>query len=448
MKLRLRLQPSRVETAPNNADGPLNGFARTESTDAKELHHQLMAIQIRIQAMEELDAVEIRNQFGDTAARQVFNFPSRSYQVNETRATSDRRRNKSFNCAARCIRVNPVLEMDGSLQDKESVPVLESPQGEYYTDYPDDTTSENNASDLELPKLEKQRAESICSFQIKDEIIIKNRIPRDQVLVQEFVSRGGFGKVYKGTYNGQAVAIKTMSDVETFVKEIKMMAWLRHPNIVQFIGVAWNSREDFCCVMEYMDGGDLRALLNKYTELNRPTGFDFSKIMIAFQVARALAYLHSSKVRVLHRDLKSKNILLNQTLDAKLTDFGVSREQIVGPMTAEVGTSLWMAPEVMTGKQYDEKADIFSFGVVLSELSMHTLPYSHVKVRPGANHQLTILRRVAMGELSVKFPDTGPQSMAKLGLACVSMDPRKRPRAVEALRTVHDALMQKAKALV
>ncbi|KAL3666319.1 hypothetical protein V7S43_008571 [Phytophthora oleae] len=87
---------------------------------------------------------------------------------------------------------------------------------------------------------------------------------------------------------------------------------------------------------------------------------------------------------MLRRDLESKNIL----------DFGVPREQAVGPMTAELGTSLWMAPEVM---QYDEKADMFSFGVVLSELSMHKLPYSHVENRPEANQQLMILRRVAMG---------------------------------------------------
>uniref|UniRef100_H3G7N6 Protein kinase domain-containing protein n=1 Tax=Phytophthora ramorum TaxID=164328 RepID=H3G7N6_PHYRM len=66
---------------------------------------------------------------------------------------------------------------------------------------------------------------------------------------------------------------------------------------------------------------------------------------------------------VIHRDLKSKNILLNEHLEAKLSDFGVSRERITGTMTAGVGTSLWMAPEVMMGGKYDAKADMFSFGV-------------------------------------------------------------------------------------
>ncbi|KAF1779504.1 Protein kinase-like domain [Phytophthora cactorum] len=226
------------------------------------------------------------------------------------------------------------------------------------------------------PEWEKS-AHSYTEFYTDDSIINKARIPREKVVLQEFISRGAFGKVYKGTYNGQLVAVKTMSDVDTFVKEVKMACTMSHPNIVQFIGVAWNYREDFCCVMEYMDGGDLRGREPSH-------GFDAAKITIALHVAHALAYLHSRDVPVIHRDLKAKNILLNEALGAKLTDFGVSRERVDRTMTADVGTSLWMAPEVMMGNAYDEKADVFSFGVVLSELSMHSMPYSHTK-RPGSS---------------------------------------------------------------
>ncbi|KAK1933914.1 Serine/threonine-protein kinase TNNI3K [Phytophthora citrophthora] len=285
---------------------------------------------------------------------------------------------------------------------------------------------------------------SLTEFKTDDPVLIKARIPRGKVEVHEFISRGAFGKVYKGTYSGQLVAVKTMSDVETFVQEIKMAQSMSHPNVVQFIGVAWNYREDFCCVMEYMGGGDLRGLLDKYEEENRKTGFNSGKLTIALHVAHALAYLHSRDVPVLHRDLKSKNILLNEALGAKLTDFGVSRERVDRAMTADVGTSLWMAPEVMIGNAYDEKADIFSFGVVLSELSTHTLPYAHAK-RPGSNEQLSplvILHRVATGTLSVEFSKSDPQTMVRLGLACVSMDPNKRPTAAEAMRVLHAILMQ------
>ncbi|KAG6604543.1 uncharacterized protein IUM83_14135 [Phytophthora cinnamomi] len=163
---------------------------------------------------------------------------------------------------------------------------------------------------------------SFTEFYTDDKVINKARIPREKVVVHEFISRGAFGKVCKGTYNGQPVAVKTMSDVVTFMKEIKMAATMSHPNIVQFIGVA-------------------------YEEEKRPTGFDADKLKIALQVAHALAYLHSREIPVIHRDLKSKNILLNEALGAKLTDFGVSRERADRAMTADVGTSLWMAPEVM-----------------------------------------------------------------------------------------------------
>lgn len=213
-----------------------------------------------------------------------------------------------------------------------------------------------------------ERSISFTALPSDDEVINKTLIPREEVVVHEFLSGGTFGAVYRGTYDRKPVAVKVMSDPSAFIKEVKLAVTMSHPNIVQFIGVVLHSSKVFCSVMELMDGGDLRGLMDKYQEIDHPAGFDFTKIKIAFHVARALTYLHSRDAPVIHRDLKSKNILLNQALDAKLTDFGVSRERVVGPMTADVGSSLWMAPEVMVGQPYDEKADMFSFGVVLSEL--------------------------------------------------------------------------------
>jgi hypothetical protein len=351
--------------------------------------------------------------------------------------------------AAHLLSKRGVPRLLGPLRDKLSsgsgeFPAVE-PEPELKGSFDSQGTVSKDSFDSELTAGSEASTVSVSysEFSTDDEVINKARIPRDKVTVHEFISRGAFGKVYKGTYNGQQVAIKTMADVETFVKEIKMCASMSHPNVVRFIGAAWNYREDFCCVMEYMGGGDLRGLMDKYEEEKRPRGFDQGKIMIALHVAHALAYMHSRDVPVIHRDLKSKNILLNEALGAKLTDFGVSRERVDRAMTADIGTSLWMAPEVMVGSAYDEKADIFSFGVVLSELSVHSLPYSHAK-RPGSKQQLSplvILHRVATGTLSAEFSKAGPQTMARLGLACVSMDPTKRPTAAESMRILHSALM-------
>ncbi|KAI9996426.1 hypothetical protein PInf_014149 [Phytophthora infestans] len=107
-------------------------------------------------------------------------------------------------------------------------------------------------------------------------------------------------------------------------------------------------------------------------------------------------------VTCIHRDLKSRNILLNQSREAKLTDFCISNERIDRTMTAGVGTSLWMAPEVMLGEKYDVKADVFSFGVVLSELDVHTLPYAQTKQR-SLDTTATLLQKITAGEARVEF---------------------------------------------
>ncbi|POM78086.1 TKL protein kinase [Phytophthora palmivora] len=286
-----------------------------------------------------------------------------------------------------------------------------------------------------------------------DEVIATARIPREKVVIQRHICRGGGGEVYFGLFNQQQVAIKmllpemrkSVKHVNAFLAEVKFMATLDHPRIVQFVGVAWDSLTDLCVVSEFMEGGDLRALLTSYEDENQAKGFDRTKVTIALHLAHALTYLHSLDTPVLHRDLKSKNVLLTSDLEAKLTDFGISREQADKTMTAGVGTSLWMAPEVMLGERYNDKADMFSFGVVLSELDLHVLPYSHAKEKGGSGRKIpdtVILQMVALGKLRVEFSSSSLESMVELGLSCVSLDPKERPTAAEALYRLHTILSQ------
>ncbi|KAG2781465.1 hypothetical protein Pcac1_g8570 [Phytophthora cactorum] len=105
-----------------------------------------------------------------------------------------------------------------------------------------------------------------------DDVITAKRIPRDKVKVKKLLSRGAFGEVYSGMFNGQQVAVKmlipatrsSIQHVNDFLAEAKMTATMEHPHIVRCIGVAWDSLSDLCVVLEFMDGGDLRALLDKY----------------------------------------------------------------------------------------------------------------------------------------------------------------------------------------
>lgn len=318
----------------------------------------------------------------------------------------------------------------------------------------------------------------------EDAAIVAARIPFDKVEVGQLLSRGGYGEVYKGTYREQVVAIKKLlpetrkdlAHIENFLTEIKLQAMLDHPHIVALLGVAWESLSELYAVSEFMAGGDLRALLQSYKQRRSTTlrasspprpGFNAAKVRIALHVAHALTYLHSLQPPVLHRDLKSRNVLLSDTLDAKLTDFGSSRvratTQSQATMTAGVGSSLWMAPEVMVGQRYDDKSDVFSLGVVLSELDTHELPYANAK---GSHHELkssstgsgsestastgsssgrslpetAILQLVSTGRLQVQFSRACPPVMEALARRCISVDPRERPTAAEVLYQLHVVL--------
>lgn len=209
---------------------------------------------------------------------------------------------------------------------------------------------------------------------------------------------------------------------------------------MEFVGVAWDSLSELCLVSELMEGGDLRALLKMFARVeHRPKGFDADKTRIAMDIADALGYLHSQTPPVVHRDLKSRNVLLDKHRNAKLADFGIARERIDSTMTAGVGSSLWMAPEVLVGERYDEKADIYSFGVVLSELDTHKLPYWRLRDPKDGSRQIpnvTLLQLVSMGKLTVEFSTSScllTTQMIELGQKCVARKPSDRPSAVELL---------------
>jgi serine/threonine-protein kinase TNNI3K len=311
-------------------------------------------------------------------------------------------------------------------------------------------TQEQRTSSLTDPRqIELLGQEGMWS----DDVITAKRIPRRDIQMQQLISRGAYGEVYKGVFEDTLVAVKvlspetrsTISYVNAFLAEAKLTASMDHPHVVSVIGVAWKSLSDLCIVMEYMEGGDLRSLLNEYQRAGHPVGIDREKATIALHVSHALTYLHSLSPAVIHRDLKSRNILLSRDRQAKLTDFGISRERLDQTMTAGVGTSLWMAPEVMLGERYDDKADMFSFGVVLSELDVHTLPYAQAKAKTCDSNgkplpSAVLLQQVAMGKVAVEFSVSSPSSLVELGRACVSVDPRQRPTAAEALYKLQLAL--------
>lgn len=179
--------------------------------------------------------------------------------------------------------------------------------------------------------------------------------------------------------------------IRDFHSEVALMRALRHPNIVIFMGLVM---DPVCLVTEYCHNGNLFDLLHDTIEDEQGEHYAVKipwqrRVRIALDVARGMNFLHTSTPVIIHRDLKSLNILVDEKWTAKVSDFGLSRFKVLieslylikqsatahGMMTGQCGTYQWMAPEVIGGHIYTEKADVFSFGINLWELLTRKIPY-------------------------------------------------------------------------
>ncbi len=193
------------------------------------------------------------------------------------------------------------------------------------------------------------------------------------------------------------------------------MEVVRHPNIVLFLG-ACTKPPKLCIILEYCEMGSLWTLLH-FTKTELPWKL---RKQIALDIARSVNYLHCFPTPLLHRDLKSLNVLLDNNLTAKLADFGWARMKET-VMTGKIGTYQWMAPEVIASSHYTEKADVYSFGVILWEIACRKPPYYGIEVSEVAH-------RVVHQNYRPPIKDgDAPYSWVALTKRCWQKDPGKRP---------------------
>ncbi|KDO28960.1 TKL protein kinase [Saprolegnia parasitica CBS 223.65] len=280
------------------------------------------------------------------------------------------------------------------------------------------------------------------------------RIDHKEIVMQQTIASGGFGVVYLARYHSMDVAVKRMlpsavegnSDgVRDFMDEIRLCAQLDHPHIVRFIGVSWSTLKDLSAVLEFMPNGDLATLVRakddddsqrssaalKLVWPAQTSVKTYSKVQVLSDVIAGLSYLH--ELHVIHRDLKAKNVLLGAQFEAKLSDFGTSRQVVMdATMTAEIGTIAWIAPEILKGDRYSESADMYSFGVLLSEVDTGESPYGNaVSTNGTALPKPVIAMMVIEGELRPSFTDECPPEVLSIAQRCLDNDPRQRPSALD-----------------
>lgn len=257
------------------------------------------------------------------------------------------------------------------------------------------------------------------------------------------LGQGGYGSVYKGTLlDGREIAVKrlffnTRQWIDQFFNEVTLISQVQHKNLVKLLGCSVEGPESLL-VYEYLRNTSLDHYLfdvAKKSALNWERRFE-----IILGMAEGLAYLHSaSVVRIIHRDIKASNVLLDDRFRAKISDFGLARyfgEDQTHLSTGLAGTFGYMAPEYIVHGQLTEKADIYSYGVVVLEIitgkknqnSISTSSEGHSLMHQIWQHYNSdSLIRLLDSDLKGKCTPEVALSIFHVGLLCVQASPTLRP---------------------
>ncbi|KAJ6970018.1 probable serine/threonine-protein kinase SIS8 isoform X1 [Populus alba] len=253
-------------------------------------------------------------------------------------------------------------------------------------------------------------------------------IPWDEISLGERIGLGSYGEVYRGDWHGTEVAVKRFLDQDItgeslaeFRSEVRIMKRVRHPNVVLFMGAVTRA-PNLSIVTEFLPRGSL------YRLLHRPNNQldERRRLRMAFDAARGMNYLHNCTPMIVHRDLKSPNLLVDKNWVVKVCDFGLSRMKHSTFLSSRstAGTAEWMAPEVLRNEPSDEKCDVYSFGVILWELSTLQQPW-------GGMNPMQVVGAVGFQHRRLDIPNDMDPAIADIIRNCWKTDPKLRPTFTE-----------------
>eukprot|EP01100_Stratorugosa_tubuloviscum_P013982 TRINITY_DN7226_c0_g1_i1.p1 TRINITY_DN7226_c0_g1~~TRINITY_DN7226_c0_g1_i1.p1 ORF type:complete len:763 (-),score=369.26 TRINITY_DN7226_c0_g1_i1:12-2300(-) len=263
----------------------------------------------------------------------------------------------------------------------------------------------------------------------------------EELKFKKCLGEGTSAKVYRGVYRNQEVAIKVMKDAaekkdDEFYKEFSIVSSLRSPYVVFFYGACVSP--SFCMVLEFCAFGTLYDVLN-----DAEIDFPWQRVFRAsIQTMKGIVCLHSWKPQIVHRDLKSLNLLVDENWVVKVSDFGLSRFTSGGSLNTlnELrGTYAYTAPEVYFGEKYTDKADIFAFGIILWEMVKRCMtgeyqqPYGD---QPQLVLDFQIIIQTAKKNLRPTIPPNCPQFLIDVMQKCWGGDPITRYSSLELLEEI------------
>eukprot|EP00041_Stephanoeca_diplocostata_P038888 m.1565248 g.1565248 ORF g.1565248 m.1565248 type:complete len:2437 (-) comp25287_c0_seq22:480-7790(-) len=406
------------------SDAPVTeGDARTDSGAADDLY-------LNIEDSSEQQALWTENQYDASAVeRLVANVMDKTNARGETPAESGKRKLRKVLNVLRFAKLSEVAA---------EVPDESEPGARIVLENKVDIMSSVSAKFKE--KVQK-------AWLIKD----------TDIEFHEHLANGAYSEVYRGALGHRIVAVKTLKlpshgdavtgDVD-FEREVTLMQRLRHPQLLAFHGAGIRANGCPFIVIQHMSSGALSDVLASDTPLTCS-----QRIAMALEVALGLRYLHS--LAIMHRDVKSDNCLVDDTLHVKLSDLGTSREEPGSQAPAQVpfspfltqappqpspsvrktlthglGTALWMAPELFAGAGYDRKIDVYAFGVVQWELLTRALPWEHLRTATAyATFVSAVQTAVLAGERPRIPADTDfADAFVQLMHRCWAQDASDRPQ--------------------
>ncbi|XP_039158977.1 putative leucine-rich repeat receptor-like serine/threonine-protein kinase At2g19230 [Eucalyptus grandis] len=286
----------------------------------------------------------------------------------------------------------------------------------------------------------------------------------------QVIGEGGFGKVYLGALdNSTVVAVKILSQsskqgYKEFQAEARLLMIVHHRNLVSLFGYC-NESKHMALIYEYMANGNLRQHLSATGKVKIPPTEDHPKVLtwskrlhIAVDAAQGLDYLHNGcKPPIIHRDLKTTNILLNEDFQAKIADFGLSRafatENDIYVSTCPAGTPGYLDPEFQSSGNITKKSDVYSFGIILFELitgrpaimrsrdgstSMHILEWLIPIVESGDLHSIMDPR------LKGEFDINSAWKLVEIAMSCTRPMAIQRPDINHVLAELKESLVSKS----